>query len=238
MRGVVGLGAAVLLVLGASRAGAAVIFNDNFDGENVPPASWVMNDNSFVNFDVTSGSVDLLTMGNPFGLAGSGTNASGNFVDLDGSTEQGGTLATKQTFSYDAGQTVTLSLDIGGSERTGTDGLFGGFQFSGAPSITGVTTTGFTDNSLTGNQLLGTAQLASTAPFQSFTITFTALSGGSLTAMVGTTSHDDMGPLLDDVSISESLVEGVPEPASWAMMILGLGGAGVMLRRGRATVAV
>jgi choice-of-anchor C domain-containing protein len=45
------------------------------------------------------------------------------------------------------------------------------------------------------------------------------------------TQFDAFGPALDNVSISGP----VPEPASWAMMIVGLGGIGAMVRRRRAT---
>ncbi|HZZ31814.1 MAG TPA: PEPxxWA-CTERM sorting domain-containing protein [Phenylobacterium sp.] len=231
MRKVAWVGAALLLALGASRAGASVIFNDNFDGETVPAGSWVMNDAAFANFNVASGSVDLLTAGNPFGLVGSGTNLSGNFVDLAGSTGQGGTLVTKQTFGYSAGHTVTVSFDVSGDQRGGTDGLFGGFQFASAPAIADLAMTGFTSNMVVGDQVLGTAQLGSTAAFAPFTVSFRALTDGSFTTLVGTNSADNIGPLLDDVSIAESLLTGVPEPQSWALMILGFAGAGAMLRR-------
>ena len=42
------------------------------------------------------------------------------------------------------------------------------------------------------------------------------------------TANDPYGPAIDGVSISP-----VPEPATWAMMIIGFGGAGAMLRRNR-----
>ncbi len=34
--------------------------------------------------------------------------------------------------------------------------------------------------------------------------------------------------------VTQTITVGVPEPSTWGLMILGLGGAGVMLRRGRA----
>ncbi len=42
---------------------------------------------------------------------------------------------------------------------------------------------------------------------------------------------------LDDISLSTK-APGVPEPASWALMILGFGAAGAVLRRRRAALAV
>lgn len=38
---------------------------------------------------------------------------------------------------------------------------------------------------------------------------------------------------VDDVSVRKVLTSAVPEPATWAMMILGFGGAGAMVRRSR-----
>src|ERR1700753_991561 len=104
MRGSIGVSAAALaavLSMGAfAQAQAAVIFNDNFDQEAMPADNWIQNDAALTNFNVIDGTGDVLTGGNTFGLVGSGTNASGYFVDLDGSTMDGGFLQTKQSFSY------------------------------------------------------------------------------------------------------------------------------------------
>jgi hypothetical protein len=226
MRGLVGVCAVALAALAASKAGAAVIFTDNFDAEPVPAAGWVPNDNSFAHFTVSQGAVDLLGPTNPFGLTGVG-----NFVDLDGSTMHGGFLQTIQQFSYNAGDTVTASFRVGGNQRGGTDGLLGGFVFAGPHDVTNVTTTGFTSTQTPGLELLGLASLGSTAAYQDFSISFRALSAGSLGAVVGTDSNDNIGPLLDAVTLSIL----VPEPASWALMILGFGGVGGVLR-GRRTL--
>jgi hypothetical protein len=76
-----------------------------------------------------------------------------------------------------------------------------------------------------------TASLASTAPDLDDTITFTALSAGSLRAIIGTDSNDNIGPLLTAVTLAT--LATIPEPASWSLMILGFGGAGAILRRRR-----
>jgi hypothetical protein len=52
------------------------------------------------------------------------------------------------------------------------------------------------------------------------------------TAFVPSTGDNDMG--IDDVTLTR--VGGVPEPAAWALMLVGVGGVGAMLRRGRAAV--
>jgi hypothetical protein len=220
----------------ASRAAAATLLNDNFDEEAVPAGGWIMNDTSFTNFVVASGSVDLLTAGNAFGLTGSGTNSTGNVIDLDGSTNQGGFLQTKQAYAFNAGDIVTLSVDVGGNQRLGSDGLFVGFQFAGAPSVTDVAFTGLSNSVQPGNTLMGTATLDSTAPFSVYTISFRATSNGSLTAVVGTDSTDDRGPLLDRVTLSD-VTNAIPEPTSWALLIVGFGGIGGLMRRSRMRIA-
>ncbi|THD63644.1 PEPxxWA-CTERM sorting domain-containing protein [Phenylobacterium sp.] len=243
MRGLVGICAAGLVALGATRAGAVVVFSDNFDEQTVPPVGEILNDNSFVNFNVDGGgpggTVDLLTSKNTWSLHGSGANTSGNFVDLDGSSNDGGFLQTKQAFSFNAGDTVTLSIDVGGSERMGTDTMYAGFLFSGIPDITGVTTTNFNQpNQTPGQELLGFSQVGSSDPFQVFTISFVATAPGSVMALVGTTSKDNVGPLLDQLTVTDDPAADalVPEPASWALMILGFGGVGSLLRRRRTEV--
>jgi len=239
MRGLVGICAAGLVALGASSAGAAVIFTDNFAADPVPsPPNWVPNDPIFTNFFVGGGTVDLLAAGNPFGLTNSGTTGSTHFVDLDGTSTQGGFLETIQQFSYTAGQTVTLSVDVGGNERFGTDGLFAGFRFFGPADFTNVSTTGFTSTQTPSSptlELLGISQIANNTPFQTYSISFTALSAGSVDALVGTDSRDQVGPLLDRVTVATTaLAASVPEPTGWALMIIGLGGVGGSLRRQRA----
>jgi hypothetical protein len=219
--------AAALLGLGAPKAGAVVLFSDNFDAEPVPASpGWVANYSSFANFFVGSGAVDLLGQTNPFGLTGSG-----NFVDLDGSTGTGGYLETIRQFNYTAGQTLVLNVLVSGDQRGGTDGLFAGFRFFTPRDIAGVTTTGFTSTQEPNTPsplLLGVAQLASASPYQIYSVSFRAPVSGTISAVVGTDSNDDVGPLLDGVSLM-----AVPEPATWALSIAGFGllGASLRLRR-------
>jgi len=222
-----GVCAAALLSLGPGKA-AAVIFMDNFDSEPVPASpGWVANYNSFANFFVNDGTVDLLGPTNPFGLTGVG-----NFVDLDGSTNNGGFLETIRQFNYSAGDSVTLDVLVSGNQRGGTDGLFAGFRFFNPRSIDHINFSGFTSFSTPntpGQELLGIASVASNSPYQTYSISFRALTSGTLTALVGTDSADNVGPLLDGVSLA-----AVPEPATWALSIAGLGLLGAGLRRRRA----
>lgn len=66
--------------------------------------------------------------------------------------------------------------------------------------------------------------------------TFSAVASSAQTALTFTFRHDPSYYLLDDVSVS-GLAGGVPEPTTWAFMILGFGGVGVALRRRNAVQA-
>ena len=75
--------------------------------------------------------------------------------------------------------------------------------------------------------------------------TFTSgnLDIGDYVLEAGVRNIDDPDPtyssqlLLDNVSIAAAPITAVPEPATWALMIGGFGGAGVMLRRRAAFAA-
>jgi hypothetical protein len=70
-------------------------------------------------------------------------------------------------------------------------------------------------------------------PFQSYTYTLTPHASGWMTLNFGTTSHDNVGPILDNVSASGA----VPEPASWALMLGGFGLVGGAMRSRRRNVS-
>eukprot|EP01041_Mallomonas_annulata_P019365 gene19365-38671_t len=62
------------------------------------------------------------------------------------------------------------------------------------------------------------------------TIQFTALSANSTLSFAGAGISDTLGGYVDNIRLT-----AVPEPATWAMMILGFGGVGAALRRRRAS---
>lgn len=92
----------------------AALISSLQDGfENEGQGSSVLNYNSFINWDVTDGTVDLIKNGNQWGI----TCSSGSFcVDLDGSTGDAGILTSKNGFS--AG-TYKVSFDLSGNQRGG-----------------------------------------------------------------------------------------------------------------------
>lgn len=128
----------------------------------------------------------------------------GNYVDLDGSSGNGNTPTAgklESILTFGAG-TYTLSFDLGGNAR-------------GAANQTTVVSLGGTT--------IASLDLASSDALTNHTFTFTT-AGGTLTfADLG--PSDQQGNILDNVSLS-----AVPEPATWAMMLLGFFGLGAMLR--------
>ena len=233
------IGLAVVASLTAVPAGAQVI-DDNFNGEG--SGSSVLNYGSFANFDVTRGSVDLITQGF------AGLNCFGNTgrcVDLGGSTagSDNGMLTSKASYAFNVGDTVRLSFQLSGNQRGGSDGdgdVFGsGFSFSGDTTLINY---GFNYNgsdtivfpALTTSGISTSSSVASIAGYSLRSVFFTAGSAGSLTFNIYSNDNDDFGPILDEVSLSvtpAAAAPGVPEPATWAMMMLGFGGIGQALRR-------
>ena len=92
----------VLIGLAAGRVDAAVIFSDNFDGENGGVGA--LNYTGFANFSVSNGLVDLIGNGFFDFLPGNGL-----YVDLDGSTSDAGVLTKVQRWRWPPGCTRSRS---------------------------------------------------------------------------------------------------------------------------------
>jgi hypothetical protein len=202
-------GAAVSLSLVWAQASqAAPIFSDDFNSTTTQQ----LNQTVFTNWTVTSGSVDVIGDGGPYAFLPVG---SGNYVDLNGSTGQPGQLTTKMTF--DAG-TYVVSFDLAGSQggAGGVDGANKTTQI--AFSIGGVT------QSLTLDPL---------SPLTPYSFTFTISAPGKLSFTDLSGGNPNVGNLLDNVSVS-----AVPEPSTWAMMILGFLGVGFLAYRRKSGAAL
>jgi hypothetical protein len=127
----------------------------------------------------------------------------GSYLDLDGSSGTGNDPAGEITsiLSFGPGS-YTLSFYLGGNAR-------------GAPAQTTRVILGDFSTDIT---------LASGNPLTHYTFSFNTASAGSLIFRELGPSNQQ-GNILDNVSLA------VPEPATWAMMILGFGGVGAMVRR-------
>lgn len=101
---------ALLLAALGSFGAAEELFNDTFDSEN--GGSGALNYNSFANFTVSGGAVDLLGPGFFDFYPGNGM-----YVDLDGSASTPGLLETTMAFDMTLGQQYELTFELGGSQR-------------------------------------------------------------------------------------------------------------------------
>jgi len=195
------------LTVFAAPAHAGVIFSDNFDSEN--DGETALNWTGFANF-TPDGQVDLVKSGD-FGIT-----CSGSCVDLDGTSGPGALFSG--IFGYNAGDKITLSFDLGGSQRgsggvddfevaifTSTDGIFGDAR-----------------------------SVLQESGFFNYKYSFIATGAGSLQFAFGTTSNDNVGPLLDNVVLD---ISAVPEPATWGMMIGGFALVGASMRRRKTAVS-
>ena len=196
----------VAAVLAAQAAQAKVVLSDTFNSD-AQALNW-------------SGNSTFSSLPGPVGegpglasvdLIGAGFfdfyPGNGNYVDLDGTTGWGNLPYAgmlQSNASFGAG-TYTVSFDLGGNSR-------------GAAAQT-------TDVYL-GSTLVASLTLASASPLTLYT--FTATTAGGALAFDEIGPSDQQGNILDNVTLNS-----VPEPASWAMMLLGVGAIGAALRKSR-----
>ena len=145
---------------------------------------------------VSDGTVDLVGAGGTDLIPGNG-----RYVDLDGSTSNSGLFSNNVDLV--GSTTYTLSFDLGGSHRGSTETVNVNF---------GSTAASYTLNSAD--------------PFSTVTLNFTPGSNGSYDISYQNLGGDNVGALLDNVSVS-----AVPEPETYAMLLAGLGLMGFIARR-------
>lgn len=149
------------------------VFADAFDPENGGHGQ--LNFASFARWTVSDGSVDLIGNGLFDFLPGNGL-----YVDLDGSTGNAGRLATRTPVAVAPGS-YRLLFRLSGSRRGGTD----------------------TVTVRLGDLIEQDITLASREPFTQFSLPFVVTSSTALDLSFENHGGDNMGLLLDDISIAD-----------------------------------
>jgi hypothetical protein len=134
----------------------------------------------------------------------------GGYVDLNGTNNSAGSLSTLMSF---AAGSYTLSFDLAGNARN--DG-----------SRTTVITLGNFTTQIT---------LAATDPYALHTLNITTTGGNLVFSDLAGGNNPNIGNILDNVTVAT--VAGIPEPATWAMMLLGFAGLGFAFRQSRRKVS-
>ncbi len=215
----------------SSAASATTLYSSNFDAEN--GGNSALNYTGFSGLTVTTGTVDIVKSGD-YGIICAG--GSGSCVDLDGSTNQAGQI-TSGSYAFNTGDSVTFSFDLSGNQRIGgSDYFHAGFVFGANTLMTSYNLGGAWGPANVFNNIATTAVTTYNAisgnSFANYSINFVAGQAGTVAFLLGGGSGNNIGPVADNLNLSST--GGVPEPATWAMMIIGFGAAGSMIRRRRA----
>jgi hypothetical protein len=200
--------AIALAAFGTGAANAGIVLSDNFDS-STPVLNW-SGDSVFLSIPApgnVQGKPSVdLVGGNNFGYLA----YSGNSVDLDGSTGYGNAPI--------AGEIQSIA-DLALGDYTVSFMLAGNLR--GAYAQTTVVSIGDQSFSITPD---------AAQPYTLYTLNFLGASGHL--DFLDQRVSDQQGNLLDNVVVTT----GVPEPASWMLMIAGFGMLGFTLR-GRKAVA-
>lgn len=164
-------------------------------------------DTALTGWNVITNQVAWIGPGNPFGITASDGQYS---LDLQGYSDSGSYGGVTQSLATVIGGQYSLTFDLG--TYVGGDAL--------------------TASAGTGSQLF-TAPSRASFGWDPESLIFTATSTSTLLTLQGTTNANDyIG--LDNVKVtctaSCSVVTPVPEPATWALFLLGIGGIGFLMR--------
>lgn len=225
---------AAALALASLPASAAVVFSTPFDAEN--GGNSALNYTGWSGWTVSNGSVDLVRSGN-FGITCRG--GSGSCVDLDGSTGDAGQFTTAY-FNFNAGDLVRGDWYLSGNQRNGSaeSNLFQSFDLDAATTLANL----IVDLGAGGVQNIGTVSgvtgvswspgIAAGSTFLHYGFEFTATAAGSLRLNFHQSGGDNVGAILDDVTLSITpRSTEVPEPGSWGLALAALGGLVAARRR-------
>ncbi len=205
--------AAALLIFGATSASAVSIANGSFEvGAAIPAGGFItvpaLNSTAITGWTVGGGGVDYV---GTYWQAADGVRS----VDLSGNSAGG----ISQTISTIAGRSYRVAFYLSGNPDAGVGQKVAVTSVSGnLPDIEFYN--------------VGAANSRTNMLWQRFTYDFTAFDTTS-TLTFASATRTAFGPAVDNVSIST-----IPEPATWATLVLGMGLVGAFARdRRRRTVA-
>ncbi|MBU1374731.1 MAG: PEPxxWA-CTERM sorting domain-containing protein [Alphaproteobacteria bacterium] len=213
-------GAALTLAMTHPAAAATnLIVNGDFNGTGNFAGEYITitGDNPPAGFGWSvTGSVDVFKTDSRFGGDPDPIGGDPYALDLVGVGTEGGIY---QPFFTQAGKTYRLTFDFANNPFIGSAamqvGLLGGGDFIVKEDVfhSGSTTTAM--------------------DWQTMSFEFTAVDDISFVSFKNTAGAFAGGMYLDNVSVVDLSESGVPEPATWALMIAGFGLAGTALRSRR-----
>lgn len=192
---------AALCALLSVSASAGMMLSDDFNSEN--GGTYQLNYGGFTNWEVGGGTVDLIGVGSSWNWFPDHKL----YVDMDGSTGNAGKMTSRTAFDFIPGVTYVLSFDLAGNQRAATSETVRVQVAMGAA---------FGED----------YSLSWDSPFTTFAETFSVAVPTSANLSFEGLGGDNVGMLLDNVSLSV-----VPVPGAALLGVLGLGAAGVRLRK-------
>lgn len=213
--------ASALALVPGSASAASLLVNGGFEQPGVgDPCCVTAPPTNIPGWNVGSGNVNVVNgtfagAGNP---AGSNLAYEGlQYLDLVGEG-QGGIGSISQTFATIAGQTYQFSFAYSRNLFNGDDPITGGWSVDGVSGLLSHTGGSGTDLN-----------------WQTFSGSFVATGTSAKLEFTSGTGGPNEGLFLDAVSVKGA----IPEPATWAMLILGFGVVGGAMRvRSRKTLAL
>jgi hypothetical protein len=190
-------GATLAMAFGSiDRAQAAVLFTENF-GSGIGDQYGVTS-GTIGGFTVTGGNVDLIGNGGAYDFF----PGNGHYLDLNGDTA--GTVTTTSSFTFNPGESGTLSFDYGSHNAVSADVsiFFGGSQ-------------------------IGTLTAANSSSFSPYTVSFSNPGSGTLSFVSNSGGFD--GVIIDNIQLSSNTA-AVPEPADLMGTAVAFGSV-VLLKR-------